>query len=139
MRIEGLGATVPQMLIQALGRIAPVTPLAREEAAPADGAMLPNSLANPAIGSVQMLIAMSAASPIEERRRKAAQRATRGLDALAALDAAALLGAPDATELASLAAWSHEPREPSEPALDGLLDEIDLRVRVELAKFDREV
>lgn len=139
MRIEGLGAILPRMLVQAIGRPAPAMATLRDQTPPPDTALQPNALANSAIGSVQMLVAMSAATPTEERRRRVVQRATRGLDALAALDAATMVGAPREAVVESLADWSREFHEAGDPALDALMAEIELRVRVELAKYDREV
>ena len=139
MRIDGLGAIMPQLLVQAIGRSAPAMATLGDQAPPPDTALQPNALANPAIGSVQMLVAMSAATPPEERRRRVVQRATRGLDALAALDAATIVDAPRAAVVETLADWSRELHEAGDPALDALMTEIELRVQVELAKFDREV
>jgi len=139
VRIDGLGAIMPQLLVQAIGRAAPAMATLGDQAPPPDTSVQPNLLANPAIGSVQMLVAMSAATPIEERRRRTVQRATRGLDALAALDAAAMVHAPREAMVETLADWSKELHEAGDPALDALMAEIELRVRVELAKYDREV
>lgn len=139
MRIEGVSAILPRLLVQAVGRPAPAMATLGDQAPPPDTALQPNALANPAIGSVQMLVAMSAQTPVEERRRRIVQRATRGLDALAALDAAAMIDAPRAAVVASLTEWSQELHEAGDPALDALMAEIELRVRVELAKYDREV
>jgi hypothetical protein len=139
VRIEGLGAILPRMLVQAIGRPAPAMATLGDQTPRPDTALQPNALANPAIGSVQMLVAMSAQTPVEERRRRTVQRATRGLDALAALDAAAMIDAPRTAVVASLTEWSQELHEAADPALDALMAEIELRVRVELAKYDREV
>jgi hypothetical protein len=127
------------MLVQAIGRAAPAMATLGDQAPPPDTALQPSVLANPAIGSVQMLVAMSAQTPIEDRRRRIVQRATRGLDALAALDAATMVDAPREAVVESLADWSRELHEAGDPALDALMAEIELRVRVELAKYDRQV
>jgi hypothetical protein len=139
VRIDGVNAILPRLLVQAIGRAAPAMASLNERTPPPDTALQPNALANPAIGSVQMLVAMSAATPAEERRRRVLQRATRGLDALAALDAATMIDAPREAVVETLADWSRELHEAGEPALDALMAEIELRVRVELAKYDREV
>jgi hypothetical protein len=92
-----------------------------------------------AVGSLEALLALQeTASPLE-RRRRAVKRASRILDALddlrvATLDPAAL----DGPVLQRLAGAVHEARsETDDPRLDGVLEEIEIRAAVEMAK--REV
>lgn len=99
----------------------------------------------PSIGtpaqSVQMLVALAAASapPELERRRRLAQKAQRGLDALEMLQAALVVGVGSAAPTQELRSWLEEssPR-PEDPELAQIMDEIDLRIQVELAKRERE-
>ena len=87
------------------------------------------------VGSVDALIALQETSGPLERRRRAAQRASRILDVLDEMKLA-LLGAmtrPDALD--RLQRLVREERAATEdPGMEGVLDEIDVRAAVELAK-----
>ncbi|MGN6374322.1 MAG: flagellar assembly protein FliX [Sphingomonas sp.] len=89
--------------------------------------------------SVQMLVALAATElPREQRRRRAAEPVGRGLELLEQLHAATLLGTPDAGLLQELAAWTESFEVPEdEPELQALARDLDLRVRVELARHER--
>lgn len=89
--------------------------------------------------SVAMLLAMASVAgtvPARHRERHLA-RATRGLDALAALQAAQARGLDAAPALAQLSDWAKDVEMPEDPALAEFLRELELRVRVELAKHER--
>lgn len=138
MRIDGLGALLPRLLASAVQKVAAsgvsATDMGTQQPIPAHG-----DIANPTIGSVQMLVAMSATTPAAERKHKAARTAAKGLDALDKLQRALAMGRADALPMEALRLWA-EQREPSgEPELDALIDQIDLRVRVEIAKLDRSI
>lgn len=89
-----------------------------------------------AIGSLEALLALQEALSPQERRRRAVRRGGRILDALdelrlAALDPEGL----DGPALTRLTAALKEMREGSEePELEALLDQIETRAAVELAK-----
>lgn len=89
-----------------------------------------------ALGSLEALLALQETSTPLERRRRVVRRAGRILDALddlrlAVLDPAGL----DQAALHQLAGAVREARDQIEdPALDGVLDEIETRAAVELAK-----
>lgn len=138
MRIEGLGAMLPKLLASAVQKPAPVMPVAGDalpdHAMPANG-----DLAHPAIGSVQMLVAMSATSLPAERKRRATRTAQRGLDALDMLDKAMAMGRVHQAPFDILEHWADDREPTGDPALEALLDQIDLRVQVELAKLDRKL
>jgi len=70
-------------------------------------------------------------------RRKAVKRGHGLIDGLEAIRADLLVGRVDPSRLDSLMAMVNEARSRSIPALDAVLDDIELRVRVELAKFGR--
>lgn len=138
MRIDGLGALLPRLLASATQRAVTSTVKAGESHAPqitpAHG-----DLANPTVGSVQMLVAMSATTPAADRKHKAAKMAAKGLDALDSLERALAMGRTEALPMEALRQWADQ-REPSGVAeLDALIDQINLRVQVEIAKLDRSI
>ena len=82
------------------------------------------------------LFALQEVPDATARRRKAMARATRMLDRLDTLQLGLLDGAIDAGSLADLAAAARSAREETgDAALQGVLDEIELRAAVELAKL----
>ncbi len=86
--------------------------------------------------SVEMLVALAASDgPIEQRRRIAAH-ADRGLRALESLNAAMLAGLPPVEKLQEIAAWTASREEAHDPAIAVLLQELELRMKVELAKHN---
>ncbi len=90
----------------------------------------------PAAG-LDALLALQAVGSSTEGRRKAVRRGRGLLDQLDAIKADLLVGHVDETRLDALATQLAQMREHSEPGLDAVLDDIELRVRVELAKFGR--
>lgn len=92
--------------------------------------------------SVQVLVAAAAANAIEspgERRRRIARPLARGLDLLDQLDVAAQRGLPDPPTLDALEAWAQDFTLPEDAELAPLARDVELRVRVELARHDRTV
>ena len=118
--------------------------LGHEESAGPGGAGVPapqvpaNQTAQP-FGSVNMLVALAASDPDRERRRRMALPAREGLDLLEDLHTEIVTGNPSPARLAKLAAWVRDVPVPEDETLAGLLAEIELRVRVELAKLDVEL
>jgi DhnA family fructose-bisphosphate aldolase class Ia len=90
--------------------------------------------------SVQMLVALAAVTPasIPERRRRVVREAEKAMDALEMLQAALVVGVGSAEPIAQLQSWTEGRPHLDDPELAELLDEIDLRVQVELAKLRRE-
>jgi len=88
--------------------------------------------------SVASLMALQGVEGVEgpqERRRRAIRRGHRLLDRLEALKLAHLAGQGDADALKALTQTGGEDRPASEDdGLDAVLDQVDLRVAVELAK-----
>jgi hypothetical protein len=68
------------------------------------------------------------------KKRKLVRRGQQLLDTLESLKADLLVGNVGEDRLKQLMTLIGEARERSEPGLDGLLDDIELRARVELAK-----
>jgi hypothetical protein len=80
--------------------------------------------------------AMTGGDP--ENRRRQTQRGTRMLDQLEQLRLRLLEGAVPKGELVTLARAAREARgQGLDPELDSILDDIELRVEVELAKLTR--
>ncbi len=90
----------------------------------------------PPTTSVAMLIAMAANDPVVEQRRKLAAEADRGLSLLERLHRDLATGEPTPERLEEMAAWVEGFTPPDDPALGPVAREIELRVRVELAKHD---
>jgi hypothetical protein len=91
--------------------------------------------AAPASG-ISALFALQEVPDATARRRKAMARASKLLDRLDSLQLGLLEGAIDQTSLAELADAARAAREDAgDPALQSVLDEIELRAAVELAKL----
>lgn len=102
----------------------PATP--RAEAAPVLGA-----------AGLDALLALQAVDDVVLTRRKAVRRGRQMLDALDEVKADLLAGRISEGRLNQLLALVGQARERTEPGLDAVLDEVELRARVELAKFGR--
>lgn len=88
-----------------------------------------------ALGSVDALLALQGAPDATERRRRAVRRAGRLLDVLDEVKLALLEGRSGAAALDRLRGAVRETRDAVDDAsLSGLLDEIETRAAVELAK-----
>jgi len=140
MRIPALPPLMQQSLLATLGR-AEAFSVASVDAEAGAATVLPPPtapLAQPAT-SVQMLVTLAAAEPTAERRRKMAAAADRGLSLLERLHAELVVGTPAPERLAELVEWSESLEPPTDPHLASLQRDIEVRVRVELAKHDLRV
>lgn len=90
----------------------------------------------PAAG-IEALLALQAVEDPLFAKKKAVRRGTRLLDALESIRTDLIVGSISEGRLNLLMALVSQARERSEPGLDSLLDDIELRARVELAKFGR--
>ena len=86
---------------------------------------------------IDAILALQAVDGPLEGKKKALRRGRTLLDVLDEIKADLLVGQVSAERLDALSAMLSQVRERSEPALDAVLDDIDLRVRVELAKLGR--
>jgi hypothetical protein len=84
--------------------------------------------------SLDALLALQAVEDPLLKKRKTVRRGTQLLDALDALKTDLLAGQMSEGRLNQLMAVMSQAREKSDPGLDRLLDDIELRARVELAK-----
>ncbi len=131
MRITGLVAPLQNLLLAALPKasaftVADTPMMAAPPAAP---------LGQPV--SVEMLVALAnSESPIDRRRRSIAH-ASGALGALERLNTEMLAGLAAPERLREIAAWADATRNgPEDTALASLFRDIELRMRVELAKHD---
>jgi hypothetical protein len=106
-----------------------------DSGAPAARAATVSSTA-PAQG-IEALLALQAVEDPIFAKKKAIRRGKSLLDTLDDIKADLLVGHVSEGRLNLLMAIVGQAREKSEPGLDRLLDDIELRVRVELAKFGR--
>ena len=122
----------PRALRGAQDGFAPVSAESRASASTRAGA-------SAAAASLDMLLALQEAATPTEKRRRAMRRGHGILDALDELKLAAFDGdEPDAAALDRLSRALRDAREQTEdPGLDDVLDQIELRAAVELAKRDR--
>lgn len=108
---------------------------------PADGTSAPRTSAGvaptAAVAGLDALLALQAVGDFTEGRRKAVRRGTTLLDMLETMKADLLVGHVPAGRLDAMVAQLASMRERSEPGLDAVIDDIELRVRVELAKLGR--
>jgi parvulin-like peptidyl-prolyl isomerase len=84
-----------------------------------------------------LLALQSAEEPLAQRRKKAVRRANALLDTLETIKADLLLGQVSEGRLNQLMVQIGQLRERGLADLDAVLDDIELRARVELAKFGR--
>ncbi len=83
------------------------------------------------------ILALQAVGDFRESRRKAVRRGSSLLDLLEAMKADLLVGRVSAERLDAMAGQLTQLRERVDPTLDAVIDEIELRVLVELAKHGR--
>lgn len=133
MRIERPPPVIGPTMLQIVGgrREPPGFDVADPHGAPQPGA----PLASPAT-SVEMLVALASVDPVVERRRKLAAEADRGLALLERLHEESLGGGVLPERLEQLSAWVASFAVPDDPELASVAQDIELRVRVELAKHD---
>ena len=117
---------------------------AQASAPPQPNPAAPQLASSPQIlGSLQTLVALAALTPLEERRRMQVEQAKRGLDGLDKLHKGLLSGAVDPETLDTLAEWARTNKGhvtlDDDPKFAALFRDIELRVRVELAKFNMEI
>lgn len=90
-----------------------------------------------AVTGLDAILALQTVGDFSESRRKAVKRGTALLDLLEAMKVDLLVGKASPDRLSAMAAQLASLRERVEPGLDAVIDDIDLRVRVELAKLGR--
>jgi len=90
-----------------------------------------------AASSIDALLALQAVEDPVLGRKKAVRRGTALLDTLDQIKADLLIGQVSEGRLSQLMMLIGQARERNLPGLDGVLDDIELRARVELAKFGR--
>lgn len=91
------------------------------------------------LGSLQMVLTLAAFDPEKEKRRQESERGRKGLEELEALQRELVMGSPSPERLEQLIEWVKTADTPADPALASILSDIELRVRVELAKLDIEI
>lgn len=94
------------------------------------------SAASPTAG-IEALLALQAIEDPVLKRRKTVRRGRALLDTLEAIKADLLLGRVGESRLNQLMALIGQAREQCDPELDALIDDIELRARVELAKLGK--
>lgn len=87
------------------------------------------------LGGLEALIAIQSEDTTRERRRRSARRGQSMLDVLDELKLALLTGHLPPDMQARLSATLHEAGVSGDPQLDGIIDAIELRAEVELAKL----
>ena len=90
--------------------------------------------------SVQVMIAAAALNETPQQiRKREAKRVDRGVSLLERLHQASLGGPPEPQVLEELAQWAEEFSLPDSPQLQSLARDVELRVKVELARHERFV
>ena len=87
--------------------------------------------------SLDALLALQAVDDPLQKRKKAVRRGQAVLDTLDDVKADLLVGRVGEGKLNQLLSLIGQAREQTQPGLDAVLDDIELRARVELAKFER--
>lgn len=138
MRIDSLSPIMARNLLGVLPKSVSGLRAGAEEA-PAPALQPPPAPAAVPATTVQMLVAIAVTNPVAERRRKLARKAERGIDLLDRLHKELVSGTASAERLRDIVDWTKTMSPPDDPALANLMSDIELRVRVELAKLDIEV
>ena len=134
VRVDSLSPMMTRSLMAALPRMPSTFPVAEE--APVHG-QATAAAPGPAT-SVEMLVTLGATGSPVERRRLMARQAPRGLESLERLHAELLTGTVAPARLREIAAWSASLETSEDATLATIQSENNLRVRVELSKFDIE-
>jgi Class II flagellar assembly regulator len=104
------------------------------------GAAASVSRAAPAAGltNIGALLALQGEDDLTERRRRATRRSNSLLDQLDAIRVAILDGGVSREQVSALATTLREHRDAvDDPGLNAILDDVELRAEVELAKLER--
>ena len=104
---------------------------------PANGGQVASAQPMSPSAGIDSLLALQSVEDPTSRKRKAIKRGNALLDTLETIKADLLLGRVSEGRLNQLLALVTSARERQAPDLDGILDDIELRARVELAKFGR--
>jgi hypothetical protein len=86
------------------------------------------------VTGLDAILALQTVGDFRESRRRSIKRGTSMLDLLEGMKADLLVGRPSPERLAAMVDQLSTLRERVEPGLDSVIDDIELRVRVELAK-----
>jgi hypothetical protein len=90
------------------------------------------------LANIGALLALQSQDDVAERRRRAAKRSTTLLDQLDEIRIAILGGGVSRDQVSALAATLRDYRDQvDDPALSAILDDVELRAEVELAKLQR--
>jgi hypothetical protein len=125
---------------QRVGNLGGRTATARSSSSPFfvdDGATAQDSRPATSIAPATSLDALLALQAVEDpllKKKKLVRRGTQLLDTLEEMKADVLSGRVSESRLNQLMAVLTQAREKADPRLDSLLDDIELRARVELAK-----
>jgi len=133
MQVEGPTSLLSVLLANPVKRAAaaPFTP------EPAAQPVPPQAQVAPPTQSVQMLVTLATQMQEPERRRRTVREAEKALDALEMLQAALVVGVSAPETVKALEDWSQSRTRPEDSELAELMDDIDLRIQVELAKRER--
>ena len=133
MRIEG-----PSALLQALLAAGPAasraTSMAFQPAVPSPSTPLAPAMGTGPVASVAMLVTLAAVEVPADRRAEQLRSAAEGLDVLAGLHHDLIAGHRGAQPLSALREWARRRQRGADTELDAVLDEVELRILVELAK-----
>lgn len=137
MRIENLQAPLLRSLMAALPKAASGFSVGEGEGPTARAPLPQGTNAAQALNpSVAMLVTLAAADPSIERRRKQAVNAQRGIDMLDGLHRELIAGVISPERIQAIVEWSESFQASEDPMLASILADIEVRVRVELAKLD---
>jgi len=89
------------------------------------------------VGGIDALLALQAVEDPTFARKKAVKRGHELLDGLEQIKTDLLVGQVSESRLDNMLNLVTKARGNLDPALDSIIDDIDLRVRVELAKFNK--
>jgi hypothetical protein len=137
MKVQGPSSSTAAVGVKRTGGvIAPGFVLPSDEAEAA--APVARAAATANISNIGALLALQGEDDVTERRRRATRRSNSLLDQLDGIRVAILSDGVSREQVARLANTLREYRDNvDDPALNAILDDVELRAEVELAKLER--
>lgn len=139
MKVHGPSSTQAAQNAKRAGIVAPGFVLPSDGASGASAATHVNRAAPLTnLGNIAALLSLQGQEDVTERRRRATKRSNALLDQLDGIRISILGGGVSRDQVAALSSTLREYRDQvDDPGLNAILDDVELRAEVELAKLER--